>query len=83
MATAEKTLTNSYQLIISGPALVSLEKGSLALLHVAAALPLDTAPAHRLVAGTDRESFTYNGSDNIYARKFDPAGTQVVVISYL
>lgn len=82
MATAEKTLTTSYVLIIAGPAVVTLEEGLVAMLHIAASSPAADAPAHRLVRGSDRESFTYNGSDNIYAKKTDPSGDRVVVIAY-
>jgi len=82
MATAELTLTNSFQLVIAGAAVVTLEIGAKAKLHIAADLPADNAAAHRLVRHTDRSSFTYNGSDNIYARKDDPADTDNVVIAF-
>lgn len=82
MATAEKTLTDSYQLLIAGPAVVTLEKGKVAMLHIASSTPSSNAAAHRLVRGTDRESFTYNGYDNIYVKKTDPANDRVVIVAY-
>lgn len=82
MATQEKTLTTVYQLIIAGPAVVTLETGKVAMIHIAASAPAANAPAHRLVRGTDRASLTYNGTDNIYAKKTDPAGDRNVVIAY-
>ena len=69
MATDEKNLTTSYQLLIAGPAVVTLEIGPAALIHVAASAPAAGAPPHRLVRGTDRESFSYPGTANIYAKK--------------
>lgn len=82
MATAEKILTTSYQLLAAGPLVVTLEAGAVAMLHVAASAPAPTAAAHRLVRGSDRESFSYNGSDNIYAKKTDPTGDRDVVVAY-
>lgn len=82
MATAEKELTTAYQLVIAGPAVVTLEIGPAALLHMASSSPAANAPAHRLVRGTDRESFTYNGSLNIYAKKRDDSGVNTVLIAY-
>jgi hypothetical protein len=82
MATQEKTLTTSFQLLAAGPLVVTLEQGKVAMLHIAASAPSPTAPAHRLVRGTDRESFTYNGADNVYAKITDPLGDRVVKVAY-
>lgn len=82
MATQEKTLTPSFQLLAAGPLVVTLEEGALAMLHIAGSSPAVDAPVHRLVRGTDRESLTYNGSDNVYAKKTDPGGNRTIVVAY-
>lgn len=81
MATQEKELTTSYQLLGAGPLVVTLETGPAAMLHIAASSPSGSDPAHRLVRGTDRESFTYNGSDNIYAKK-ESAFSETITVAY-
>jgi hypothetical protein len=83
MATAELELTNSYQLVsTASDVLITLEQGKAVYLHEAASLPLDTAPAHTLLRGTDRTFWNYTGSNNIYAKKTDPANSRTVKISY-
>jgi hypothetical protein len=82
MATTETTLTTSYQLIGAGPGVVTLELGKVAMLHIATSLPGAGAPAHRLVRGSDKESLTYLGSENIYGRKTDPTSERVVKVAY-
>lgn len=79
MATENKTLTTSWQLLIAGPAVVTLEIGAVALLHSAPSMPAADAAVQRLRSGTDRESRTFNGSNNIYAKKDIE---QPVVVAY-
>jgi hypothetical protein len=78
MATQNKTLTTVWQLLKAAPVVVALETGKVAELHSAASAPAVDAPPQRLVRGTDRESRTFNGSNNIYARKPANAGETVV-----
>lgn len=81
--TQEETLTSTYQLLIAGPAVVTLEQGFLARLHMktGAGIPADNVPAQRLVKGTDRESYNYTGTDNIFARK-EATNTKKVLVAF-
>lgn len=82
MATQEKTLTTSFQLLGQGPLLITLEKGHLAELHIASSAPTPPVPVHRLIRGKDREWLNYTGLENVYAKKTDPSGDRMVIVSY-
>jgi len=80
--TQEETLDGSpYKFLIAGPAVVTLETGSIARLHMktGAGIPADGVPTQRLVRGTDRESYNYTGTDNIFARKEATDNKEVLV----
>jgi hypothetical protein len=83
MATQSLALSGVYQLLGAGPLTVTLEEGSLAMLHIASSLPAATAPPHRLRRGAETV-LRYTETDNVYARKTDQAVSvsETVKVSY-
>jgi len=83
MATDSKELSGAYQLLGAGPLTVTLEEGSLAMIHIASSLPVASAPPHRLRRGAET-ALRYTETDNVYARKTDQAVdiSETVKVSY-
>jgi len=81
MATQNKTLTTAWQLLEAAPTTITLEQGHRLEYHSAASTPAAGAAFQSLIRDTDRTWRTFNGSNNIYARK--SAGTvDPVVVGY-
>lgn len=79
MATANITLTTSFQLVAAAPVIITLEVGQLAEYHSkTGGIPASGAPVQRLVQNTDRTWRSFNGSNNVYARKTANAGETVI-----
>ena len=82
--TQELPLTATYQLLIAGPAVVTLETGSIARLHMktGAGIPADNVPAQRLRSGNGPLFYDYKGTLNIFARK-ESTDIKDVLLSFL
>jgi len=78
MATANTTLITTFQLLGAAPITITLEVGQIAEYHSAPSTPDEGDPVQRLVQGTDRTWRTFNGSNNVYARKPANAGETII-----
>ena len=79
-ATASKTLTNSYQEIITGACMLSLEEGLAIRLVFDSSLPSDNAASHLL--NNDNSPLSYTGGLKVYARIDEKAFGTVTKVSY-
>jgi len=70
MTTQAFILSDVYQLIVTGPALITISAGTRVRIHIGTVLPPANAPFHplELEPGTDR-GFPYGGTETVYARR--------------
>jgi len=82
-ATTEKVLTNSYQAIITGACLATVEKGVGVLYRFDSSAPSESDPGHSLfVVPGETAYLSYPGGLTVYAKihpRFQDAGVPTVI----
>lgn len=79
--TLSKTLNNSYQEIITGACMLTLEEGQAVRLHIGSSAPADDTDAFHGLNPLN-SPLSYSGGLKVYARIDDKAFGTVTKISY-
>lgn len=80
MTTINFTLTESWQLVLTGAGLITLETGDRAEYHIASATPAVGADYQSILRQDGRSWLEYTKSEKVYMRKTDPTGENTVII---